>query len=187
MYQSNSLKMRCATHTKTFGDVIKIAKEQFGLEKEIVFIADKPNKGVIFMNEQNVFEQIFPFKSAKRITYHPKLYVVLSRRMNELDIVNNQQDLKLEGKKQEGEYQKSIEVKNRLEQEKEEERLRQAAHQTVIDQYRKKRRMKEFISGLCNFLIVLLLSVIMYLSSNQFFNNRQSFSMKQSIQDQILN
>lgn len=47
--QPRSLKMRCSTKTETFNDVIEIAARYFGFEPDMVFLADKPENGCIYL------------------------------------------------------------------------------------------------------------------------------------------
>jgi len=122
-YEQNALKMRCSKKTETFEDVIRIAAKYFGLPPNIVFIADRPANGCIFLNEQKVFEEIFPFRTAKKMGNLPALHIVLKRRMSSIDIVNNEKSLFDEKRNEEQELQKSEEAKNKAEMEQEMERM----------------------------------------------------------------
>jgi len=86
--------MRCSTQTEKFSDVIEIAARYFGLPKDIVFLSDCEDGGCIFLNEQDVFNEIFPMRTAKRVKINPVLHIVLQRRQASLDLVDNQRDLK---------------------------------------------------------------------------------------------
>lgn len=125
--------MRCSKKTETFNDVIKIASKYFGLPENIVFIADMPINGCIFLNNQKVFEQIFPYKSAKRVKILPELHIVLKRRMSSIDIVNNERTLHDERRKEEDEQQKNEEAKTKAELEKEMEEKAKAEHEQVLE------------------------------------------------------
>ena len=48
--------MRCSKKTEYFQDVVRIAAKYYGLPEEIVFVADNPDDGSIFLSDQKVFE-----------------------------------------------------------------------------------------------------------------------------------
>ena len=135
------------------------------------------------MNDQKVFEEIFPFKSAKKVGYMPELHIVLKRRMTSIDIVDNEKSLKNEKRKEVEEAEKSEEAKNKVEQEKAEAEQKRAERNSLIEKYRRKRWIKRFALGLLQFLVALILFVALFLSSWDFFNNSDSMKMKEGIVD----
>ena len=52
--------------------------------------------------------------------------------------------------------------------------------------FRSKRRLKEFIQGMVNFLMILTLAYIMYDSSVSILKNKESMEMRVAVMDQIL-
>ena len=95
-YSGQTLKMRFSESTKTFGDVRKKAAQYFGLPEKIIFLSDKEDRGVIYMNENILRDEIFPLQTAISTESTPILYVILKRRMNSVDFLENDKDLKLE-------------------------------------------------------------------------------------------
>lgn len=88
--------MRFSESTKTFGDVRKKAAQYFGLPENIIFLSDKEDRGVIYMNENILRDEIFPLQTAISTDSTPILYVILKRRMNSVNFLENDKDLKLE-------------------------------------------------------------------------------------------
>ena len=95
-YSGQTLKMRFSELTRTFGDVRKKAASYFGLPPEIVFLSDKEERGVIYMNENILRDELFPLQTALIARETPILYCILKRRMNAVDFLENDKDLKLE-------------------------------------------------------------------------------------------
>lgn len=79
-YKANSLKMRCSHHTRTFRDVVKLAARYYGLPENMVFLSDQADGGCIYLNDMEVFKEIFPMKTAKRKSLNPILHIVLQKR-----------------------------------------------------------------------------------------------------------
>ena len=175
--------MRCSDKTETFSHVIQIASNYFGLPADIVFIADKPNNGCIFLNEQKVFEAIFPFQSAKKVGFMPELHIVLKRRMTSIDIVDNEKSLKQQKRQEVEEAEKSEEAKNKIEQERAEEEQKRAEQNQLIEQYRRRRWLKRFVSGMLQFIVALVLFAALFLSAWDYFNNSDSVKMKEAMLD----
>ena len=80
--------------TKTFGDVQKMAASYFGLPHEIVFLSDQEDRGVIYMHEQNLRDELFPLQTAYSANETPILYLILQRKMTAVDFLDNGRDLK---------------------------------------------------------------------------------------------
>ena len=178
--------MRCSKKTETFADVIAVASNYFGLSPEDVFMADKPVKGCIYLNEQKVFDEIFPFRTAKKVGFLPTLHIVLKRNKSSIDLVNNEKSLFDEKRKEEEELQKEEEAKNKAEYEKELERMAQAEHEQVMETYRSRRWWKNFFWGGVSFTIVLVLFGQLFVSSWSFQRNRDSFHMRDGMFGQFL-
>ena len=93
-YQGQSLRMHFSPMTKTFGDVQKMAASYFGLPHEIVFLSDQEDRGVIYMHEQNLRDELFPLQTAYGANETPILYLILQRKMTAVDFLDNGRDLK---------------------------------------------------------------------------------------------
>ena len=101
-YSGNSLKMRLAPESRTFGDVQRMAAEYFGIPQHIVFLSDKEDRGVIYMHEQIVQDELFPLMSAKPAGHAPVLYLILQRKMTQTNFLDGGVDIKDEVKAVEG-------------------------------------------------------------------------------------
>ena len=134
--------MRCSKQTETFNDVIEIAARYFGYEPKVVFMADKPEKGCIYLGEQKVFDSIFPLRTAKRVSYTPELHVVLRRNMTSMDLVDNEKTLRDEALKEVEQAEDDFAAANQLKKEQDEEEAARAAHEKVMEKYRKKLGIK---------------------------------------------
>ena len=178
--------MRCSKKTETFADVIAVASNYFGLSPEDVFMADKPVKGCIYLNEQKVFDEIFPFRTAKKVGFLPTLHIVLKRNKSSIDLVNNEKSLFDEKRKEEEELQKEEEAKNKAEYEKELERMAQAEHEQVMETYRSRRWWRDFLWGGLSFAIVLVLFLMLFASSWTFQRNGESYQMREAVIGQFL-
>ena len=76
-YGGQTLKMKLSDPGQTFGDVQMGAAQYFGLPPDIVFISDKAEKGLIYLRDHNLRDNLFPLQSARRTSYTPILYVIL--------------------------------------------------------------------------------------------------------------
>ena len=97
----------------------KIAAKYFGLPADVVFFADHRENGCIYLNEQRVFDELFPFKSATRNKYCPELHVVLRRNMDSINIVNDEKELNDEVRGEVAELEMIRDAKIKADQEKE--------------------------------------------------------------------
>lgn len=72
-----------------------MASSYFGLPRNLVFLSDKEDRGVIFMHEQNLKDEIFPLQTVHRTRETPVLYVILQRKMSDADYLDDGKDLKV--------------------------------------------------------------------------------------------
>ena len=76
-YSGQTLQMKLSDPEQTFGDVQMSAASYFGLPPDIVFISDKAEKGLIYLREHNLRDNLFPLQSVRRASYTPILHVIL--------------------------------------------------------------------------------------------------------------
>ena len=70
-----------------------------------------------------------------------------------------------EAEKEIKEIQENIKAKNKKDEELQAEKFKKIEHEKVMDKYRGRKRINVFLTGLLNFVIIIGISTIMFLSS----------------------
>ena len=138
------------------------------------------------MNENILRDELFPLQSALIARETPILYCILKRRMNAVDFLENDKDLKLEV----ADAVKEVEVVHDAVAKKEQQVRQRAEEESLRNRVRHKlwrrKQWRYFVTGFLHFAFMSIFIVVFYQTHNQFALVTESFNTREELCMQIL-